>query len=111
MALDDGELRIRDGLRIALVEQEPVLLQRNSLKESLLAQARVPQEHKLNEFLHRFGLEPVAIFNGDTADFLGMHVLPITDHATVEYDLLYAELVVREPLVDARRILAAWSTA
>jgi tetratricopeptide (TPR) repeat protein len=27
--------------------------------------------------------------------------------ASVEYDLLYAELVVREPLVDARRILAA----
>jgi len=58
VALDGGELRIREGLRICLVEQEPVLLRKNSLKESLLAQARVPQEHKLNEFLHRFGLEP-----------------------------------------------------
>src|SRR5688572_17053481 len=46
-ALDDGELRRRDGLRIALVEQEPVLPDRTILKE-----------HKLNEFLHRFGLEP-----------------------------------------------------
>jgi ABC transport system ATP-binding/permease protein len=57
-ALDDGELRRRDGLTIALVEQEPVLPDRADLREALLARAAVAQEHKLNEFLHRFGLEP-----------------------------------------------------
>src|SRR5437867_806752 len=56
-ALDGGELRKRDGLLVALVEQEPVLPERNVLKDALLARAPVA-EHKLNEFLHRFGLEP-----------------------------------------------------
>ena len=58
--LDDGELRIRDGLRIAMVEQEPVLLPSPSVKASLLGRATVRQEHKLNEFLHRFGVNPDA---------------------------------------------------
>jgi ATP-binding cassette subfamily F protein uup len=58
--LDDGELRIRDSLRIAMVEQEPVLLPSPSVKESLLGRATVRQEHKLNEFLHRFGVNPEA---------------------------------------------------
>src|ERR1051325_4366495 len=48
-ALDGGELRKRDGLSVALVEQEPALPERSAVK--------VP-EYKLNEFLHRFGLEP-----------------------------------------------------
>src|SRR5947207_4498545 len=47
-ALDGGELRKRDGLSVVLVEQEPVLPEKPV----------VPQAHKLNEFLHRFGLEP-----------------------------------------------------
>ena len=58
VALDDGELKKREGLRIALVEQEPSLLPASTLRESLLAQAAVPQEFKLDEFLHRFGLDP-----------------------------------------------------
>jgi energy-dependent translational throttle protein EttA len=57
-ALDDGELRIRDGLRIALVEQEPVLPPAATLQESLLLRSPVEKTHKLTEFLHRFGLEP-----------------------------------------------------
>jgi ATP-binding cassette subfamily F protein uup len=56
--LDDGELRKRDGLGIALVEQEPLLPAAATLRESLLARSAAPQAHKLNEFLHRFGLEP-----------------------------------------------------
>ena len=46
VALDDGELRKRDGLRIALVGQEPVL-----------PWPAVQKRHRLAEFLHRFGLD------------------------------------------------------
>ena len=56
-ALDDGELRRSPGLRIAFVPQEPVLLPAPTLREALLAQCAVP-EHRLEEFLHRFKLEP-----------------------------------------------------
>jgi len=79
--LDQGELQWRDGLRLALVEQEPELPAADSLHESLLLRARPPaalraappvvaagaaapadeREHwrlesRLSEFLHRFGL-------------------------------------------------------
>src|ERR1700704_5777180 len=47
VALDDGELRKTEGLRIALVGQEPVV----SLSPSIEA-------HKSKEYLHRFGLSP-----------------------------------------------------
>src|SRR5687768_9920024 len=57
-SLDDGELRRRDGLRISFVEQEPALPDKPTLREALMARAAVPQMHKLEEFLHRFGLEP-----------------------------------------------------
>jgi ATP-binding cassette subfamily F protein uup len=80
-ALDEGELQRRDGLRFALVEQEPQLPTADTLHESLLLRARLPaavsamsaaagataaapadeREHwrlesRLSEFLHRFGL-------------------------------------------------------
>jgi ATP-binding cassette subfamily F protein uup len=45
VALDDGEVRKRDGLRVVLVPQEPTLDEEASAKK-----------HKLEEFLHRFGL-------------------------------------------------------
>jgi len=45
--LDDGEVRKRDGLRVALVLQEPELDQDSPAKP-----------HKLNEFMHRFGVDP-----------------------------------------------------
>ena len=80
--LDDGELQRRDGLRLALVEQEPELPLATSLRDSLLLSARQPfasagapppaamasaatfadeREHwriesRLEEFLDRFGL-------------------------------------------------------
>jgi ATP-binding cassette subfamily F protein uup len=58
VALDAGELRKRDGLRIALVEQEPSLLQKSSVREALLARAPEIAEHKLAEFLDRFKVDP-----------------------------------------------------
>jgi len=59
--LDDGELQRRDGLRIELVEQEPELASAPTLGESLVA--NVPGERwafqaRLNEYMHRFGLDP-----------------------------------------------------
>src|SRR6267142_2450829 len=47
IALDDGELRKKDGLRIVLVPQEPAF----PVNPPAAA-------HKLEEFLHRLGLEP-----------------------------------------------------
>jgi ABC transport system ATP-binding/permease protein len=71
-ALDDGRLQRREGLRLALVEQEPQLPKAETLQESLLLRARGTSapgdtaavderehwrlESRLEEFLHRFGL-------------------------------------------------------
>jgi ATP-binding cassette subfamily F protein uup len=66
-SLDDGELKTRDGLAVALVEQEPELPPASTLRESLAQRGRielVPDERdrwraeaRLVEFLHRFGLD------------------------------------------------------
>ncbi|HYN12054.1 MAG TPA: ATP-binding cassette domain-containing protein [Burkholderiales bacterium] len=58
--LDDGELRKRDGLVISMVEQEPVLPPAPTLRESLLLRSPVPQPHKLDEFMDRFQVNPLA---------------------------------------------------
>ncbi len=82
--LDEGELQRRDGLRIALVEQEPDLPAADSLHDSLLLRARLStsisgmpadeHEHwqigwRLGEFLDRFGLtgtiSPVTCSGGE----------------------------------------------
>ncbi|MGH8317092.1 MAG: ATP-binding cassette domain-containing protein [Steroidobacteraceae bacterium] len=92
--LDEGELQRRDGLRVALVEQEPDLHAADSLHKSLLlragvlgemsgappatvALASVPadererwqMEWRLEEFLHRFSLtgtiSPVTCSGGE----------------------------------------------
>jgi ATP-binding cassette subfamily F protein uup len=72
--LDDGELQRRDGLRIAFVEQEPLLPQAATIGESLmllaaersgLARANLTGDDRqqwrlasrLNEYLHRFDLD------------------------------------------------------
>lgn len=66
--LDDGELRVQDGLRILYVEQEPVLPQAVNIKESLIARGKLDKidderEHwrrlaKLDECLMKFDLDP-----------------------------------------------------
>ncbi len=65
--LDDGELRRRDGLRVAMVEQEAALPAAASLRDSLAARGglaairdereRWRAEARLTEFLHRFGVD------------------------------------------------------
>ena len=66
-ALDDGELRMSDGVRVAFVEQEPELPAADSLRASLAQRLRLDDHHdererwrieaRLVEFLHRFGLD------------------------------------------------------
>jgi len=74
VALDDGEVRRRDGTTVALVEQEPELPPASSLRESLALRggfaaraeaAHDEREHwrleaRLVEYLHRFGLDEAA---------------------------------------------------
>jgi ATP-binding cassette subfamily F protein uup len=76
-SLDEGERQARDGLHIALVEQEPALPAAPTLRESLLQRAQAAAgslaraallageererwsfETRLTEFLHRFELDP-----------------------------------------------------
>src|SRR5512134_3744054 len=78
-ALDAGEIRRRDGLRTALVEQEPTLPPAATLRESLIARGgleHIPDERsrwraesRLVEYLHRFGLDeslrPAAASGGE----------------------------------------------
>jgi ATP-binding cassette subfamily F protein uup len=68
--LDDGTLQRRDGLRIASVEQEPVLPEAPTLHEALLERGRLEAiddererwraQARLGEYLQRFGLDPSA---------------------------------------------------
>ena len=65
--LDDGEVRTRDGARIVHVEQEPLLPEAPTLRESLSQRGRLSGiadererwrvEARLVEHLHRFGLD------------------------------------------------------
>ena len=67
LELDSGEVRRRDGLHVALVEQEPVLEPGSTLRESLARRGALEALHdererwrieaRLVEYLHRFGLD------------------------------------------------------
>jgi len=67
LPLDGGEIRRRDGLRVVLVEQEPLLPDAPSLRECLAVRGEFDRitddrerwrvEVRLVEFLHRFGLD------------------------------------------------------
>ena len=69
--LDDGELKTRDGLTVALVEQEAELPRASSLRESLALRGKLDAIHderdrwraeaRLVEFLHRFGLDEARV--------------------------------------------------
>jgi ABC transport system ATP-binding/permease protein len=64
--LDDGELATQDGLKVVLVEQEPVLPQAETVRDSLVARGGIDQIHdererwrvdaRLSEFLQRLGV-------------------------------------------------------
>jgi ATP-binding cassette subfamily F protein uup len=66
LALDDGDVARKPGLRVASVEQEPVLPAAATLRESLIARGglmdihderdRHAAETRLVEFLHRFSV-------------------------------------------------------
>ncbi|MBX3666477.1 MAG: ATP-binding cassette domain-containing protein [Burkholderiales bacterium] len=66
-ALDGGEIRRQDGLRVAMVEQEPLLPDADSLHASLTVRGGLEDMHdererwradaRLFEYLHRFGLD------------------------------------------------------
>ncbi len=66
--LDDGERKVRDGLRIDYVEQEPELPPASSIRVSLVRRGQIEHMHdererwrteaRLDEYLHRFGLDP-----------------------------------------------------
>jgi ABC transport system ATP-binding/permease protein len=66
-ALDEGERHVRDGLRIARVEQEPVLPPAHHLRESLVLRGGLVHiaddrerwriEARLDETLHRLGMD------------------------------------------------------
>ena len=79
-ALDEGELKKRDGLAVALVEQEPEIPPASTLRESLALRGRLDQladerdrwriEARLVEYLHRLGLDeakdPSQLSGGET---------------------------------------------
>src|SRR3954468_6427173 len=99
--LDDGEVRRRDGLSIALVEQEPALPDWGAIQK----------KHKLAEFLDRFGLkaelDPAAMSGGEkkraalaAAFALEPELLLLdepTNHLDIDGILRLEELILKQP--------------
>ncbi|MBC8027232.1 MAG: ATP-binding cassette domain-containing protein [Steroidobacteraceae bacterium] len=79
LALDDGEVPKKPGLRVAVVEQEPVLPPAASIRESLHLRGGIESiaderdrheaETRLEEFLHRFDVnveaDPAKVSGGE----------------------------------------------
>src|SRR5262245_30189873 len=77
--LDGGVLQVRDGLRVALVEQEPQLPEGDTLHAALVRRGAIAKivdererwrtEARLSEHLHRFGIDasrgPTALSGGE----------------------------------------------
>ena len=59
--------------------------------------------------LKEFGMEPLAIFDHEAGDFLGMPVRPIAEHAQVPYDLLVVASL--DPSEDAVKELLGFGIA
>jgi ATP-binding cassette subfamily F protein uup len=99
-ALDDGELRKRDGLRVALVEQEPVL-----------PWPPVEKKHRLAEFLHRFGLDenvsPATLSGGEAKRAALAHAFALepelllldepTNHLDIDGIVQLENLLLKQP--------------
>src|SRR3954465_7700582 len=99
--LDDGEVRRRDGLSVALVEQEPALPDWGAIQK----------KHKLAEFLDRFGLkaelDPAAMSGGEkkraalaAAFALEPDLLLLdepTNHLDIDGIVRLEELLLRQP--------------
>ena len=80
IALDDGEVQRKPGLRVALVEQEPLLPEAPTVRDSLLARGEIgainnewlderdrhAAETRLAEYLHRFSVNTAA--SGSTGE-------------------------------------------
>jgi ATP-binding cassette subfamily F protein uup len=137
-ALDDGEVRKKDGLRVSLVEQEPALPHASTLRESQLLRGRIPSiadererwriEARLSEYLHRFGLaealSPEAASGGESkraALALAFALEPdllLLDEPTNHLDIAGIEqledLLAQQQIrcrTGCRRRLRAWRTA
>ncbi len=119
--LDGGVIKRRDGLGIALVEQEPALPPASTLRESLAARGHFEQladdrerwriEAKLIEQLHRFGLDeardPSALSGGERkrgalalAFALGPELLLLdepTNHLDLDAIIQLEETLARGP--------------
>ena len=72
-ALDDGEIQVKDGLRVVLLEQEPVFPPAPTIRESLIAQSGFDpsddklywkQIAKLDAYLQRRIPEPLPAASG-----------------------------------------------
>jgi ATP-binding cassette subfamily F protein uup len=121
LALDAGELKQRDGLAVALVEQEPQVPAAHTLRESLAQRgrlARLPDERerwrieaRLVEYLHRLGMDeakdPAQLSGGETkraalalAFALAPDLLLLdepTNHLDIEGITLLEDLLLRGP--------------
>ena len=72
--LDGGQLKTRDGLRVTLVEQEPMFPHAARLHDALLLRGHIPSIHdererwrveaRLAEYLHRFGVMGARALDG-----------------------------------------------
>jgi len=121
IALDEGELKRRDGLSVALVEQEPEIPVTSSLRESLALRGGLERigdererwriEARLVEYLHRFGLDegkdPAQLSGGEAkrgalalAFALAPELLLLdepTNHLDIDGITLLEELLLKGP--------------
>jgi len=127
IALDDGQIQVRDGLRIVSVEQEPVLPAAATLRLSLVSRGALEQVHddrerwqieaRLVEQLHRFGLgeqlDPARLSGGEgkrAALALGFAMQPdllLLDEPTNHLDIEGIELLEATLLQEQRASRAA----
>jgi len=121
LELDSGEVKRRDGLSIALVEQEPRLPAASTLRECLTLRGEIDRLHdererwrieaRLVEYLHRLGLDealdPVRLSGGErkrAALALAFALAPDlllldepTNHLDIDGIMLLEDLLLKGP--------------